>query len=89
MLFGALVVGLLTAYYYGLNVGIAAALGAAGLFLVAAVVPGTTMLIYGVVAVFVAGVCWLGPRMSNRDNEVRSALRRLGKRLLGSLWRRL
>lgn len=90
MIIGALLIGLLTAYYFGIRTGVTAAAASALLFFVAAVVPGTTILVYSLVGLFVAGVCWLGPRRpAQAENDARAAMRRLGRSALGKLWRRL
>lgn len=93
MLLGALLIGLLTAYYLGLEVGITAAIAAAGLFLAAAVIPVLSVPIYLVVAVFIIGVIWLGPRRARakdaRVQAVRTALRRWSRQILGKVWRRM
>jgi membrane-bound ClpP family serine protease len=90
MLLGALLIGLLTAYYFGIQLGITAAVTAALLFLAAAVVPGLSVIIYIAVAVYVAGVCWLGPRRARQKAEAhKDLLRRWSRQMLGKLWRRM
>ncbi len=54
MLLAALVIGLVTAYAYGLRAGVWAAGSALALFLVAAIVPVTALPIYAVTAIAVA-----------------------------------
>jgi type III secretory pathway component EscV len=90
MVLGALLIGLLTAYYFGIQLGITAAVTAALLFLAAAVVPGLSVVIYIAVAVYVAGVCWMGPRRASQNAEAsKNLLRRWSRQILGKLWRRL
>lgn len=90
MLLGALLIGLLTAYYFGVQFGITAAVTAAVLFLAAEVVPPLTLIIYLAVAVYVAGVCWLGPRRARQNAEnSKNLVRRWSRQLLGKLWRRM
>jgi hypothetical protein len=67
MLIAALLVGLLVAYYFGLRPGMVAAGATAGLFLLAAVVPGAAAYAYVLVCAGVAGVIWLGPKLKRPD----------------------
>jgi hypothetical protein len=62
MLLGALGVGLLAAYYFGLQAGIWAAAAAAAL-LIAAMVPGLSLYAYVVLAIGVAALAFLGPKL--------------------------
>jgi membrane-bound ClpP family serine protease len=90
MVLGALLIGLLTAYYFGIQLGITAAVTAALLFFAAAIAPGLSVIIYIAVAAYIAGVCWLGPRRaSHRAEASRDLLRRWSRRILGKLWRRM
>lgn len=67
MFLAAIVVGLLVAYYFGTRPGAVAAGTAAGLFLIAAVVPVTAMYVYTLVCIGVAGVVVLGPKLKRPD----------------------
>jgi hypothetical protein len=67
MFLAAIVVGLLVAYYFGTRPGAVAAGAAAGLFLLAAVVPVTAMYVYTLVCIGVAGVVVLGPKLKRPD----------------------
>ena len=88
MFIGAILIGLLTAYYFGIKHGIVAAATSAVLFIIADIVPGTTLIIYGTVAVFIAGVALLGPRFVKPEEEQGGRkVRRLAKQALGKLWR--
>jgi hypothetical protein len=71
MLIGALIIGLVTAYYFGLQRGMYAAGASAALFLIAAVVPGASLVAYAVVGVGVAGVCLVGPRFQKPGHRTR------------------
>ncbi len=62
MLVAALVVGVLTAYYFGLRLGMYAAAATAGALFATLVVPGMTWLVYGAVAVTIVGLVYLGPK---------------------------
>ena len=62
MLIAAAVIGLMTAYYFGVRLGTYAAVGAALAFVCALVVPGVKWPLYGLVGVFVLGITVLGPR---------------------------
>ena len=77
MILASLLIGLLTAYYFGLRAGGTAAGVALGLFFLAAVVPSATILVYGLVALGVAAVCVMGPRVAPPEDE--NTLRRLAK----------
>lgn len=61
MIFAAILVGLITAYYLGLRAGGVAAASAAGLFFLAALYPPLKLIAYTAVAVGLAGVCIAGP----------------------------
>lgn len=62
MLIAAAVIGLMTAYYFGVRFGTYAAVGAALAFVCALVVPGVKWPLYGLVGVFVLGITVMGPR---------------------------
>lgn len=85
MLLAALVCGLVTAYYFGLRPGIAAALVALGLFLAGAIIPGLAIASYIAVGGGLAGVYAIGSRRP-RDPAIGRALQ-AGKRLVGQVWK--
>ena len=62
VLVAAAVIGLLTAYYFGTRLGAYAAAAAAVAFVAAMVVPGAKWPVYAVVAIFVLGITFFGPR---------------------------
>jgi hypothetical protein len=66
MLIAALLVGLLTTYYFGLRPGMAAAGATAALFLVAMVAPHLAIFAYGAVGVGVGVLCILGPKLRRK-----------------------
>lgn len=66
MLIAAALVGLLTAYYFGLRPGMAAAGATAGLFVVAMVAPHLAIFAYGAVGVGVGVVCIVGPKLRRK-----------------------
>ncbi len=80
MIFASLIIGLLTAYYYGLKRGATAAAVALGLFVVAVAVPGAMWPAYGLVAAGLIALFALGPRAapSAEASHVR--------RVIGTLW---
>jgi hypothetical protein len=86
MLLAALVCGLVTAYYYGVRIGAAAAGLTLGLFVVGAAFPAVHLLAYLVVAAGLVGVTALGARRP-RDPGFARALD-VGKRLLARVWKR-
>ncbi|MBT8493048.1 MAG: hypothetical protein KJO07_08315 [Deltaproteobacteria bacterium] len=63
MLITAVVIGLLTAYYFGIRFGVYAAVGSSVVLIAALVVPSIRWTVYGGVALFVVGVVVLGPRI--------------------------
>ena len=90
MLVGALFIGLLTAYYFGVKPGIVAAAVSALLFIAAAIVPGAALGAYALIALFVIAVCVMGPRQGARQaEESKNVVRRWGKRVMGEIWRRM
>jgi hypothetical protein len=82
MFLAALVVGLVTAWSFGPRAGLAAAAVALGMFLIAAVVPGTGFVMYTLVAVAVAAIAFAGagrprhPAMARAITIARAAWRR-------------
>jgi hypothetical protein len=66
MLIAAALVGLLTAYYFGLRPGMVAAGTTAALFLVAMVAPHLAIFAYGAVGVGVGAVCVVGPKLRKK-----------------------
>ncbi len=66
MLIAAGLVGLLTAYYFGVRPGMVAAGATAGLFLVAMVAPHLAIFAYGAVGVGVGVVCIVGPKLRRK-----------------------
>ena len=86
MILAALVAGLVTAYYFGLRPGIAAALITLGLFLAGAIIPGLGLISYVAVGGGLVGVYALGSRRP-RDPAIGRALD-AGKRLVGRAWKK-
>lgn len=80
MILAALIIGLLTAYYFGIRAGSAAAIAAFGLFLLVAFVPGAKLLVYGVVASGLVGLFVVGPRTPPPDDATQL------RRVLAGLW---
>ncbi len=66
MLIAAALVGLLTAYYFGVRPGMAAAGATALLCLVAMVAPHLAIFAYGAIGVGVGGVCVIGPKLRRK-----------------------
>ncbi len=62
MIIAALVIGLVTAYYFGLRLGWYAAAVAGGLFLLAMVWPSKALVLYAIAAIGFIAVLWIGPR---------------------------
>jgi hypothetical protein len=90
MLLAAILVGLLTAYYLGVRAGIVAAAAAAGLFLIAALVPPIKLIAYALVGVGVAGVCLVGPHHQRPETKEQvKDLLKWGRRAFGYLKRKV
>jgi hypothetical protein len=90
MFIAALLVGLLVAYYFGVRPGVVAAGATAGLFLLAAVVPGVATYAYVVVCTGVASVVLLGPKLKRPDalaSSGMSGFRGRAFRLIGTVRR--
>lgn len=87
MLIAAVVIGLVTAYYFGLRSGGIAAAVAGGLFLAALVMPGRALTIYALVGVGLVVVLALGPRYGRPG--AKANLLKLVRRTVGQLWRKL
>ena len=87
MILAALLCGLITAYYFGLRPGVAAALLALGLFLAGAIVPGLGLISYVAVGGGLVGVYAIGSRRP-RDPTIERAVK-AGKRLAGKAWKKL
>lgn len=91
MILGAVIVGVITAYYFGLKAGGFAAAVAFGLFFLGIVMPSKILWTYGVVGVFVAGVLVVGPRLPSRKEKKADFFRvgRKGMRSVLRLYRRI
>jgi ABC-type dipeptide/oligopeptide/nickel transport system permease component len=89
MVLAALVIGLLTAYYFGVRPGIWAAAVAAALMVAALVVPGYAFVLYTVVGAGVVGVVGLGPAYQRpgarqrADQVIRWSIRRVRQLMRG------
>jgi len=86
MLLAALVCGLVTAYYFGLRPGAAAAVIALVLFLAGSLIPGLGLVSYVAVGGGLVGVYAVGSRRP-RDPAIARALD-AGKRLVGRAWKK-
>lgn len=91
MILGALVIGAITAYYFGVRAGAFAAVGAAGLFVMGIVMPSKLLWSYGFVGAFVVGVLLIGPRLPGRQEKKADFLRiaRMGMGKALRLYRKL
>ncbi len=91
MILGALVIGAITAYYFGMRAGAFAAVGAAGLFVMGILMPSKLLYTYGFVAAFVVGVLLIGPRLPGRNEKKADFLRiaRMGTGKALRLFRKL
>jgi len=93
MLLLALVVFGVTAWFLGLRAGGIASVVSLAALIGAQVVPGSAVAIYALHILWIAGLVWLGPRVSRLrsgkrppENQVARWLRR-GKALGSALWR--
>ena len=69
MILAALVIGAITAYYFGMRVGAFAAAGSVGLFVMGLVMPSKLLWSYGLVGAFIIGVLVVGPRLPGRQEK--------------------
>jgi hypothetical protein len=74
MLVAALVVGAITAYYFGLRPGMIAAALSGVLFAFGFVVPSKMLWAYGLVGAYTLGVLVVGPRLPGREKNKRDLL---------------
>ncbi len=86
MVVAAIVIGLVIAYYFGVKPGGYAAAVAAGLFVIATVVPPLATPIYVVVALGLIGVLLVGPRVQRPDSSRKYF--RLARRTAMRWWRK-
>lgn len=91
MILGAVIVGVITAYYFGLKAGGFAAGIAFGLFLLGIVMPTKILWTYGTVGVFLTGVLVIGPRLPSHKEKKADFFRvgRKGMRSALRLYRRI
>lgn len=85
MILAALVIGAISAYYFGLRIGAIAAIGSALLFALGIVLPNKLFWTYGLVAAYVLVVLVLGPRMPGRQENKADffrVARKISRRLL-------
>ena len=83
MIVAAILVGLLVAYYLGLEKGGVAAAATAALFLCAAAFPQSKMVVYVIVGAGVAAVSLLGPSVQTEETRRGFAKwRKQGERLI-------
>ena len=80
MILAALFIGLLTAYYFGIRAGSAAAGATLGLFLLAAIAPGAKLLVYILIGVALAALFYVGPRTTPPEDATQL------RRVLAGLW---
>jgi hypothetical protein len=86
MILAALVCGLLTAYYFGVRPGAAAAAVTFGLFLISAIFPAIRWVAYFAVGGGIVAVTAVGARRP-RDPTFGRVVD-VGKRLVGQVWKR-
>lgn len=89
MILAALFIGLLTAYYFGIKAGSAAAVAAFGLFLLVAFVPGVKLPVYVVIAAGLVALLVAGPRTTPPEDatQLRRVLAGLWSQAKRRLWR--
>jgi hypothetical protein len=66
MLIAAALVGLVAAYYFGIQAGIWAA-AATAVLVVGTMIPGLALYAYAAMGVGVAALVWLGPKLRRKD----------------------
>lgn len=72
MIIAAIAIGLLTAYYFDLRIGIMAAGASLACFAVAFVMPSVALYAYGAVAVGVGAVCVIGPKVQKPSAKTKA-----------------
>jgi hypothetical protein len=80
MILAALIIGLLTAYYFGVRAGSAAAGVALGLFLLVAFIPAAKLPVYVLVAAALIALFYVGPRTTPPDDATQL------RRVIAGLW---
>ena len=86
MFLAALLCGLLTAYYFGVRPGAAAAAVTFGLFLAGALFPPLKIVAYLLVGAGIVGVTAAGAKRPRDPNFARVV--DIGKRLVGQVWKK-
>jgi len=86
MFLAALLCGLLTAYYFGVRPGAAAAVVTFGLFLAGALFPPLKIVAYLLVGAGIVGVTAAGAKRPRDPNFARVV--DIGKRLVGQVWKK-
>ncbi len=69
MIIAALVIGAISAYYFGIRIGAFAAVGSVGLFVFGIVMPSKIIWAYGLVGAYVLAVLVVGPRLPGRQQK--------------------
>ena len=75
MIIAAIVIGAITAYYFGLRVGGIAAVGSFGLFVLGVFMPSKILWTYGLVGGYTLGVLVVGPHVPGRKESKANFLR--------------
>ncbi len=91
MIIAAIVIGAITAYYFGLRVGAAAVVGSFGLFVLGIFMPSKLLWTYGLVGTYTLGVLVVGPRLPGRKESKADFLRlfRKGTGKVFALYRKI
>ncbi len=79
MIIAAIVIGAITAYYFGLRFGAAAVVGSFGLFVLGIFMPSKLLWTYGLVGAYTLGVLVVGPRLPGRKESKTDFLRLVRK----------
>lgn len=87
MFVAAIIIGVVCAYYLGVQAGIYGGAATLVLLLIGAAIPSLAMYAYLIVAVGLVGVCLIGPRLEKSPSN--TAVMKGARKILGKLWKKL
>jgi hypothetical protein len=87
MFIAAIIIGVVCAYYLGMQAGIYGGAASLVLLLIGAAIPALSMYAYLLVAVGLIGVCIVGPRLERSPSN--TTVMKGARKVLGKLWKKL